>query len=88
MQAFLRFGFFALLTVPPPLASESASPQQAPTPQNPPSAALSAASDDSDSLLLSDGTHIRIKVANGFSSTTTKTGDVINFAVAFEVRVD
>ena len=74
--------------LPPPVPSEGASPRQTPTPQNPPSATVSASPNDSDSLLLPDGTPIRIKVANGFSSTTTKAGDVINFAVAFEVRAD
>jgi hypothetical protein len=50
--------------------------------------AVSSHPDDADSLVLPDGTPVRIKVLDGFSSTDAKVGDVLHFAVAFEVRAD
>jgi hypothetical protein len=50
-------------------------------------ATVRALPDEVDSLVLPDGTPLRIKVAKGFSSENVRVGDVIDFAVAFEVRV-
>jgi hypothetical protein len=44
--------------------------------------------DEADSLVLPDGTPLYVKVAERFSSQNAKVGDVVDFFVAFEVRVD
>ena len=49
---------------------------------------VSAHPDEADSLVLPDGTPLYVKVAKAFSSENTKVGDVVDFAVAFEVRAD
>jgi hypothetical protein len=49
---------------------------------------VSAHPDEADALVLPDGTPVRIRVAKGFSSENARVGDVIEFAVALEVRVD
>ena len=38
--------------------------------------------------MLPDGTPLYVKVAKAFSSESTRVGDVVDFAVAFEVRAD
>jgi hypothetical protein len=86
MTVLLKSGLSTLLTVLALAPAESTLPQQAASPQAMPGAMASPSSDDPDSLALPDGTPIAIKVINGFSSADAKVGDVIQFAVAFEVR--
>lgn len=87
----LRFLAFSLL-LPSTMAaiqtSQPAQPASAAAPQSPPEATASARADDDDSIVLPNGTPLRIKVVNGFSSANAKVGDVIDFAVGFEVRAD
>jgi hypothetical protein len=49
---------------------------------------VSAHPAEADSPVLPDGTPLYVKVAKAFSSESTKGGDVVDFAVAFEVRAD
>ena len=56
--------------------------------QETPKTETAANPDDSDSLLLPDGTPIRVRVVKGFSSASVKEGDVVDFAIAFEVRAN
>jgi hypothetical protein len=49
-------------------------------------ATVSAHPDEADSLVVPDGTPLRIEVLRGFSSEKAKVGDVIDFAVALDVR--
>jgi hypothetical protein len=87
MTVLLKFGLSTLSIVLALAPTESTLPQQAASPQAMPGAMVSPSSDDpADSLALPDGTPIAIKVVNGFSSADAKVGDVIQFAVAFEVR--
>jgi hypothetical protein len=86
MTMLLKFGLSTLFTVLALVPTEWTLPQQAASPQAMPGAMVSPSSDDPDSLALPDGTPIPIKVVNGFSSADAKVGDVIQFAVAFEVR--
>jgi len=44
--------------------------------------------DDGESVALPDGSPIRVRVVKGFSSANAKVGDVVNFEVAFEIRVN
>ena len=41
-----------------------------------------------ESIVMPDGTPIRLQVVNGFSTATAKMGDLIEFIVPFAVRVD
>ena len=77
--------FLAMIVL---LFLQSMPSQQTVASQSLPSATVGASPDDSDSLVLPDGTPIRIKAINGFSSENAKVGDAINFSVAFEVRAD
>jgi hypothetical protein len=86
MTVLHKFGLSTLFTVLALMPSESTLPQQTASPQGMPAAAVNPFSDDADSLALPDGTPIPIKVVSGFSSADAKVGDVIQFAVAFEVR--
>src|SRR6266403_2166 len=86
MTVLLKFGLSTLFTVLALVPTESTLPQQIASPQGMPGATVSPFSDDPDTLALPDGTPIPIKVVNGFSSADAKVGDVIQFAVAFEVR--
>lgn len=86
MLAPLRFGLFALLTV--SLLFPQSPPQQPASPQGPPNATVSASPDEADSLVLPDGTPIRVRLVDGFSSESAEVGDVIGFTVAFEVRAN
>jgi hypothetical protein len=88
MTVLLKFGLSTLFTVLALVPTESTLPHQIASPQGMPGATVSPSSDDPDSLALPDGTPIPIKVVNGFSSADAKVGDVIQFAVAFEVRED
>src|SRR6266436_1068194 len=81
-----KFGLSTLFTVLALVSTESTLPQQTTSPQGLPGATVSPSSDDPNPLALPDGTPIPIKVVNGFSSADAKVGDVIQFAVAFEVR--
>ena len=49
---------------------------------------VSAHHAEADSLVLPYGTPLYVKVAEAFSAESTKVGDVVDFAVAFEVRAD
>ena len=55
---------------------------------SPSGATVSPPPDESDSLVLPDGTPLRVKVLNRFSSADAKVGDLIHFAVGYEVRAD
>lgn len=88
MLAPLRFGFLTLLVVHGLLFGQSTTPQQAASPPGPPRATVSTSADDADSLVLPDGTPIRLKLVDGFSSESAEVGDVIGFAVAFDVPAD
>jgi hypothetical protein len=88
MLALHSFGLLTMLAVTSLIRPESALAKQTSLPQGSPSAEVNSSPTDSDSILLPDGTPIRIKTATGFSSTTTKAGDLIHFSVAFEVRAD
>src|SRR5215813_4151980 len=83
MPGPLRFVLFAVLTIPVSQFAQAV-PQQAASPQSPVNSTVSATA-EADSLMLPDGTPIRVRVANGFSSVNVKVGDAINFVVAFEV---
>lgn len=82
----LQLALFALLTAPAPPPSQSIPPAVTAPAQDEPKATASANPDEADSLMLPDGTAIVIKVVDGFSSENAKEGDVIKFAVAFDVR--
>src|SRR5258708_30853912 len=86
MSMHLKFGLSTLFTVLALVPTDSTFPQQTAPSQGVPGATVSPFSDDLDSLTVPDGTPIPIKVINGFSSANAKVGDVIRFAVAFEVR--
>lgn len=86
MEQLLQLALFALLTAPAPPASQSVPPAVTAPAQDVPKATASANPDEADSLILPDGTAIVIKVVDGFSSENAKEGDVIKFAVAFDVR--
>jgi hypothetical protein len=58
------------------------------TPQGTPEGAVSKHPDDSDTLLVPDGTPLLIKAVDEFSSLDAKVGDVIHFVVVFTVRAD
>jgi hypothetical protein len=85
MLTFLLFCLLTLPTVPASRPPESTPPELTAAPQGKAGTAVSALPDDIDSLVLPDGTPLRIKVAKGFSSENAKAGDVIDFVVAFEV---
>jgi hypothetical protein len=88
-RAILTFLLFWLLTLPTVSASrslESTFPKLISSPQDVQEATVSAQADEADSLVVPDGTPLRIEVLKGFSSEKTKEGDVIDFAVALEVR--
>jgi len=72
MMVLRKLGLFTLFTVRALVPAESTWPQPTASPQGVPGATVSPASDDSDSLVLPDGTPIRIKVVNGFSSENAK----------------
>jgi len=86
----LTFLLPCLLALPsvPLLWHVESPPESTASPQRVVGTTVSAPPVESDSLVLPDGTPLRLKVAMGFSSNGTKVGDVIVFSVAFEVRVD
>lgn len=73
----LRLFVLFVFSIAPALA------QQIPQP-----AAANPNLEDADSLVLPDGTPIRVRVVKGFSSTNAKVGDAVNFAVVFEIRAN
>src|SRR5215469_521571 len=77
-QLKLALHLFVLLalSIAPALAQEISKPAATPIPN------------DADSLVLPDGTPIRFRAVSAFSSTNAKVGDVVNFEVAFEIRVN
>lgn len=81
----LQLALSAFLTA-PATHSQSVPPAVTAAAQDVPKATATANPDEADSLVLPDGTPIRIKVVNGFSSENAKVGDVVNFAVAFDVH--
>jgi hypothetical protein len=86
MLALLRFALFPLRAVSAPQQPD-AKPHELPAPlQGLPAATVSSNPGDGDSLLLPDGTAIPLMLEKGFSSENAKVGDVIHFAVAFEVQ--
>ncbi len=88
-RTLLPFLLLCLLTKPTVPASrrpESTFPKLIPSPQDVQEATVSAHADEADSLVVPDGTPLRIEVLKGFSSEKAKEGDVIDFAAAFEVR--
>ncbi|HKW63078.1 MAG TPA: hypothetical protein VJN89_11075 [Candidatus Acidoferrum sp.] len=82
----LWFALFTFLAPPAALPSEWTPPAATAQAQDLAKATSAAKPDEADSLVLADGTPIPFKVVNGFSSESAKVGDVINFAVAFEIR--
>jgi hypothetical protein len=86
MMILLKFGFFSFFTVPALALIEATLLQEIASPQGLQGPTASSSSDDSDSLVLPDATPILIRVVKGFSSENAKVGDVVNFAVAFDVR--
>ncbi len=88
-RTILTFLSLCLLTLPKVPASrplESTFPKRIASRQDVREATASAHADEVDSLMVPDGTPLRIEVLKGFSSEKAKEGDVIDFAVAFEVR--
>ncbi len=79
-QIVVPFLIFSLLA--PPTAAAT------PTHQDTPEATVSTQTNGADSLVVPDGTPLRIKAVNGFSSARAKVGDLIDFTVAFAVRAD
>jgi hypothetical protein len=88
MLAFLLFCLLTLPTVPASRPLESPPPELIAAPLGVLGATASAHPDEVDYLVLPDGTPLRVKVLKRFSSEKAKVGDVIDFAVAFEVRAD
>jgi hypothetical protein len=89
-RTMLSFFLFCLLMLPIVPASrplESTPPEIIVAPLGM-GATVNALPDGVDSLVLPDGTPLHIKVVKGFSSENAKVGDVIDFSIAFEVRVD
>ena len=90
-ETILTFLLLCLLTLPTAPASrslESTFPRLISSPQEIQESTVSAHAEEADSLVVPDGTPLRIEVLKGFSSERAKEGDVIDFAVAFEVRAD
>lgn len=88
-RTILTFLSLCLLTLPIVPASqplESTFPNLKASPQAARQATVSPQSDEADSLVVPDGTPLRIEVLRKFSSENAKVGDVIDFAVALEVR--
>src|SRR5258708_13496648 len=88
-RSVLTFLSLVLLPLPKVPASgplESTFPKRIASRQDVREATASAHADEVDSLLVPDGTPLRIEVLKGFSSEKAKEGDAIDFAVAFEVR--
>jgi len=81
-RAILTFLSLCLLTLP----AVPAPPKLTASPQDVQEATVGAHPDETDSLVVPDGTPLRIEVLRGFSSEKAKVGDVIDFAVALEVR--
>jgi hypothetical protein len=75
-----------LPAVPASRPLEATFPELTASPQDVREATASAHADEADSLVVPDGTPLRIEVLRKFSSENAKVGDVIDFAVAFEVR--
>ena len=88
MLPFLLFYLLTLPTVPASRPLESPPPKLTAAPRGMLGPTFSAHPAEVDSLVLPDGTPLRIKVVKGFSSENAKVGDVIDFALAFEVRAD
>ena len=85
---FLAFSLLLPFAMAATQTSQLAPSASAAAPQSTPESTASARADDADSIVLPDGTPLRIKVVNGFSSANAKVGHVIDFAVGFEVRAD
>jgi hypothetical protein len=83
----LPLALLAFLTAPAPAASQSIGPAGTAPAQDVRKTAPPANSDEAEFVVVPDGTPIPLKIVKGFSSESAKAGDVINFAVAFEVRV-
>ena len=66
----------ALPTVPASRPLESTFPKLIPSPQDVQEATVGAQADEADSLVVPDGTPLRIEVLKGFSSEKAKEGDV------------
>jgi hypothetical protein len=88
MRRVFLFWLLMLPIVPASQPVESARPEPTVAPLGVLGATVSAHPDEADSLVVPDGTPLRIKVAKGLSSEKAKVGDVIDFALAFEVRAD
>ena len=86
---FKLFLFCLLIqpTVPASRPIEPTGPEFAVVPLGIMQATVDAHPDDGEPFVVPDGTSLRIKVAKGFSSENSQVGDVIDLAVAFEVRV-
>src|SRR5258708_24501740 len=90
-ETILTFLLLCLLTLPTLPASrsmESTFPRLISSPQEIQGSTVSAHAEEAYSLVVPDGTPLRIEVLKGFSSERAKEGDVIDFVVAFEVRAD
>src|SRR5713226_4019041 len=83
----LPLALLVFLTAPAAAASQSMGPAGTAPAQDVPKIAPAANSDEADFVVLPDGTPVPLKIVKGLSSESAKVGDVINFAVAFEVRV-
>ncbi len=86
MLTFLVLCLLTLPTVPASRPLESTFPKRIASRQDVQEATVSAHADESDSLVVPDGIPLRIELLKRLSSENAKVGDVIDFAVAFEVR--
>jgi hypothetical protein len=85
---FLAFTLFLPSALAETQANQPARSALTASPQGIPEATGGAHPGEDDTLVVPDGTPLRISVVNGFSSESARVGDTIDFSVMFEVRAD